>query len=63
MISQRTEVKKLRLSLALVCSFTTSTHAVAQAKAAPRFAGHRPCEPCCMKIEMTAGASSSSGRM
>jgi hypothetical protein len=48
MISLRTEMKKLRLILALACSFTTSTHAVAQAKAAPRAAGtlFRDCRAC-----------------
>jgi sulfatase modifying factor 1 len=40
MISLRTEMKKLRIILALACSFTASTHAVAQAKAAPRAAGN-----------------------
>jgi hypothetical protein len=39
MISLRTEMKRLRIILALACGFTTSTHAVAQAKAAPRAAG------------------------
>jgi hypothetical protein len=33
MVSLRTEMKKLRIILALACSFTASTHAVAQAKA------------------------------
>jgi hypothetical protein len=39
MISLHTEMKSLRIILALACSFTTSTHAVVQAKAAPRAAG------------------------
>jgi hypothetical protein len=48
MVSLRTEMKKLRIILVLACSFTASTHAVAQAKAAPRAAGtvFRDCRAC-----------------
>jgi formylglycine-generating enzyme required for sulfatase activity len=48
MISLRTEMKKLRIILALACSFTAFTHAAAQAKAAPRAAGtvFRDCHEC-----------------
>jgi formylglycine-generating enzyme required for sulfatase activity len=48
MVSLRTEMKKLRIIMALACSFTASTHAVTQAKAAPRAAGNvfRDCRAC-----------------
>ena len=48
MIWLRTEMKNLRIILALACSFTTSTHAVAQAKAALRAARtvFRDCRAC-----------------
>jgi formylglycine-generating enzyme required for sulfatase activity len=58
MISLRTEMKKLRIILALACSFTTSTHAVAQAKAAPRAAGtlFRDCRACPEMVVLPAGS-------
>jgi hypothetical protein len=48
MISLCTEMKKLRIILALACSFTASTHAVARARAAPRAVGNvfRDCRAC-----------------
>src|SRR5215469_4138734 len=58
MISLRTEMKKLHIILALACSFTTSTHAVAQAKAAPRAAGtvFRDCRACPEMVVLPAGS-------
>src|SRR5437764_11893589 len=57
MISLRTEMKKLRIILALACGFTTSTHAVAQAKAAPRAVGtvFRDCRACPEMVVLPAG--------
>ena len=58
MISLRTEMIKLRVILALAWSFTTSTHAVAQAKAAPRAAGtvFRDCRACPEMVVLPAGS-------
>lgn len=58
MISLRTEMKKLRITLALACSFTTSTLAVAQARAAPRAAGQvfRDCRACPEMVVLPAGS-------
>jgi hypothetical protein len=58
MISLRTEMKNLRIILALACSFTTSTHAVAQSKAAPRAAGtvFRDCQECPEMVVVPAGS-------
>jgi formylglycine-generating enzyme required for sulfatase activity len=58
MISLRSEMKTLRTILALACSFTTS-HAVAQAKAAPR-AGtvFRDCRACPEMVVLPAGSFS-----
>jgi formylglycine-generating enzyme required for sulfatase activity len=57
MISRRTETKKLLIILALACGFTTSTHAVAQAKA-PRAAGtvFRDCRACPETVVLPAGS-------
>ena len=57
MISPRTEMN-LRIILALACTFTTSTHAVAQANAAPRAAGTviRDCRACPAMIALPAGS-------
>ena len=57
MISLRTEMKKLRIILALTCGFTTSTHAVAQETAAPRAAGTvlRECHACPEMVVLPAG--------
>jgi hypothetical protein len=48
MISLRAEMKKLRIILALACSFAACTHAAAQVKAAPRAARtvFRDCRAC-----------------
>src|SRR5215831_4764179 len=56
MISRRTEMKKLRIILALGCSFNTSTHAVAQVKAAPLAAGtvFRDCCACPQMVVLPA---------
>jgi formylglycine-generating enzyme required for sulfatase activity len=58
MISLRTEMKKLCIILALACSVTTSTHAVAQATAAPRAAGavFRDCRACPEMVVLPAGS-------
>jgi len=58
MISVRTEIKKLRIILALACCFTSSTHAVAQATAAPRAAGtvFRDCRTCPEMVVLPAGS-------
>ena len=58
MILLRTEGKKLRIILALACGFTTSTHAVAQATAAPRAAGSvfRDCRACPEMVVLPAGS-------
>jgi formylglycine-generating enzyme required for sulfatase activity len=58
MIWLRTEMKSLRIILALACSFTTSTHAVAQAKAAPRAARtvFRDCRACPEMVVLPAGS-------
>src|SRR5260370_39619952 len=58
MVSLRTEMKKLRLILALACGFTSSTHAVAQATAAPRSAGtvFRDCRACPEMVVLPAGS-------
>jgi formylglycine-generating enzyme required for sulfatase activity len=52
------EMKKLRIMLALACSLTTSTHAVAQAKASPRAAGtvFRDCPACPEMVVIPAGS-------
>ena len=52
------EMKKLRIMLALACSLTTSTHAVAQAKASPRAAGNvfRECRACPDMVVLPAGS-------
>jgi formylglycine-generating enzyme required for sulfatase activity len=57
MISLRTDMKRLRIILALACSLTTSTHAVAQARAAPRAAGtvFRDCRACPEMVVLPAG--------
>jgi hypothetical protein len=64
MISLRTEMKKLRIILALACSFTASTHAVAQAKAAPRAAGNvfRDCRARPEMLVLPAGDGCGRGR-
>ena len=58
MISLRTEMKNLSILLALASSFTTSTHATAQAKAAPRAAGtvFRDCHECPKMVVVPAGS-------
>src|SRR5882672_7086722 len=58
MISPRTEMKKLRIILALACSFTASSHAVAQAAPAPRAAGtvFRDCRACPEMLVLPAGS-------
>ena len=58
MISLRSETKNLRIILALACSFTTSSHAVAQAKAAPRAAStvFRDCRACPEMVVLPAGS-------
>jgi formylglycine-generating enzyme required for sulfatase activity len=58
MILLRTEMKPLRIILALACGFTTSTHAVAQAKAAPRAAAtvFRDCRACPEMVVLPAGS-------
>jgi formylglycine-generating enzyme required for sulfatase activity len=58
MISLRTEMKNLRIILALACSFTTSTHAAAQTKAAPRATGtvFRDCRACPEMVVLPAGS-------
>jgi formylglycine-generating enzyme required for sulfatase activity len=58
MISLRAEMIKLRVILALACSFTTSTHAAAQAKAAPGAAGtvFRDCRACPEMVVLPAGS-------
>jgi formylglycine-generating enzyme required for sulfatase activity len=58
MISLRTEMKKLRIILALACSFTASTLALAQSKAAPRAAGSvfRDCPDCPEMVVIPAGS-------
>ena len=57
MISLRTEMKELRVILALACSFTLSTYAGAQTKAAPRAAGtvFRDCHTCPEMVVLPAG--------
>src|SRR5271168_1908492 len=57
MISLRTEMKNLRIILALACVFTTSTH-VAQATAAPRAPGtvFRDCPACPEMVVLPAGS-------
>ena len=51
------EMKKLRIMLALACSLTTSTHAVAQAKSAPRATStvFRECRACPDMVVLPAG--------
>ena len=51
-------MRKLCIILALACSFTTSTHAVAQARAAPRAAGtvFRDCRACPEMVVLPAGS-------
>src|SRR6185437_12249616 len=58
MISSRTETQRLTIFLTLACSFITSTHAVAQAKAAPRAAGavFRDCRACPEMVVLPAGS-------
>jgi formylglycine-generating enzyme required for sulfatase activity len=58
MMSLRTDMKRLRIILALACSLTTSTHAVAQARAAPRAAGtvFRDCRACPEMVVLPAGS-------
>src|SRR6202034_206819 len=58
MISLRTEVKTLRIILALACSFTASMHAVAQTTAPPRAAGtvFRDCRACPEMVVLPAGS-------
>jgi len=58
MISLRIEMRKLRIILALACSFTTSTYAMAHAKAAPRAAGpvFRDCRACPEMVVLPAGS-------
>src|SRR5258708_17723321 len=57
MISLRPEMKSLCIILALACSFTVSTHVVAQANAAPRAAGtvFRDCRACPEMVVLPAG--------
>src|SRR5438874_11957082 len=58
MISLHIEMRKLRIILALACSFTTSTHAVAHSKAAPRAPGtvFRDCRACPEMVVLSAGS-------
>ena len=58
MISLRTEMKKLLIILALAGSFSTLTHAVAQATAEPRAAGtvFRDCRACPEMVVLPAGS-------
>src|SRR5438067_6762007 len=57
MVSLRAEMKQLRIIVALACGFTTSTHAVAQAKAAPRApALFRDCRACPEMVVLPAGS-------
>src|SRR5207237_4047684 len=58
MISLHIEMRKLRIILALACSFTTSMHAVAHAKTAPRAAGtvFRDCRACPEMVVLPAGS-------
>src|SRR5258708_396733 len=57
MISLRPEMKSFCIILALACSFTVSTHVVAQANAAPRAAGtvFRDCRACPEMVVLPAG--------
>jgi formylglycine-generating enzyme required for sulfatase activity len=57
-ISLHTEMEKLLIILMLACSFAVSTHAVPQAKAAPRAAGtvFRDCRACPEMVVLTDGS-------